>query len=146
MVDGHSSPSLNIPSCGVPQGSIGGPILWLLYTCDQPDVVHDHPAVRQSDRGCGEHVEDGGAVDAHGHQAVKCGVLHMTILLFSQYGRLAEWMNANKLVINADKTHLMVMGKRNSEEKRKQVYMMAGEFLVKPSQTERGQDISSTGH
>ena len=80
MVDGHLSPSLNIPSCGVPQGSIGGPILWLLYTCDQPDVVHDHPVVRQSvDRGCGEHVEDGCAGegqdgDAHGQQAVKCGV------------------------------------------------------------------------
>ena len=55
MVDGHLSSPLNIPSCSVPQGSIGGPILWLLYTCDQPDVVHDHPVVRQSvDRGCSD--------------------------------------------------------------------------------------------
>ena len=41
-VDGQVSAALSIPSCGVPQGSIGGPILWLLFTCDQPDVIHEH--------------------------------------------------------------------------------------------------------
>ena len=42
----------------------------------------------------------------------------MKILLFSQevltnkYNLLEEWMHANKLVINPDKTHLMVMASK----------------------------------
>ena len=45
-------------------------------------------------------------------------------------------MNNNKLVINPDKTHIMVMGSRKSAVLRQQVSMMAGEFLIKPSETE----------
>ena len=33
MVDGQLSAPLDLPQCGVPQGSIGGPIMWLLFTC-----------------------------------------------------------------------------------------------------------------
>ena len=74
MVDGHLSPSLNIPSCGVPQGSIGGPILWLIFTCDQPDVIHEHFIDRnETDRGCSygtaKRAEDQG-VDGHVDRAL----------------------------------------------------------------------------
>ena len=77
------------------------------------------------------YVDDGAYNYAHYNPAVLSDVLS------EKYDKLAEWMNSNKLVINADKTHLMVMGKRNCEEHRRQVYMLAGEFLVKPSQKEK---------
>jgi hypothetical protein len=48
---------------------------------------------------------------------------------------LEEWMNNNKLVINPDKTHLMVMGK--SAQLRQQVSMVASGFCIKPSETEK---------
>ena len=62
FVDGQLSSRLDLLSCGVPQGSIGGHLLWLCFTCDQPDAVHEHHVVGQDlHRGCG---------DAHGHDLV----------------------------------------------------------------------------
>ena len=96
-MDGQVSAALNLPSCGVPQGSIGGPILWLLFTCDQPDVVHEHEIDSQDpSRGCGtggeqdlsvgdegvqgqgvndEGVQGEEVVDGEGVQQIECGEL-----------------------------------------------------------------------
>ena len=65
FVDGKLSSPLDLLPCGVPQGSIGGPLLWLCFTCDQPDAVHEHHVVGQDlHRGC---------IDNRGEQAVPGG-------------------------------------------------------------------------
>ena len=46
-------------------------------------------------------------------------------------------MNNNKLVINPDKTHMMVMGTKKSAQLRQQVSMRAGNFIIKPTETEK---------
>ena len=56
-------------------------------------------------------------------------------VLTYKYNKLEEWMNSNKLVINPDKTHLMVMA--NKTAKRKEVTMMAGGYTIKPSESEK---------
>ena len=50
---------------------------------------------------------------------------------------MEEWMNANKLVINPYKTHLMVMASKKNLVNRKEVYMIASGFTIKPIETEK---------
>ena len=150
--DGQISAPLTIPPCGVPQGSIGGPILWLLFTCDQPDAIHEHEVDRQDpDRGCG-------GEDGHSHSLVEgevaCGELVgyvddgaysysesdpavLSQVLTKKYTMLEEWMNGNKLVINPDKTHLIVMGSRRHRQTRKEVSLMASGHMINPAMTEK---------
>ena len=45
-------------------------------------------------------------------------------------------MNSNKLVINPDKTHLMVMGTKRMAAKRREVSIQAGTFMISPTETE----------
>ena len=68
FVDGELSKPLNLFNCGVPQGSIGGPLLWFCFTCDQPDVVHVHPIDGQAlHRGCQAPAVDPELVHVDGH-------------------------------------------------------------------------------
>ena len=151
FVDGNLSSPLDLLSCGVPQGSIGGPLLWLCFTCDQPDVVHEHVIDGQDqDRGCvggtrqgqaepgsrGDYgtmvgyVDDGAYSYAHTDPAV------LSQVLTRKYDLLEDWISGNRLVINPDKTHLMVMSPKKIKLKRNQVSIQAGTYTIKPSETE----------
>ena len=46
-------------------------------------------------------------------------------------------MKANKLVINPDKTHLLVMASKKNILKRREVSIMAGGFNIKPTEREK---------
>ena len=46
-------------------------------------------------------------------------------------------MNSNKLVINPDKTHLMVMGTRKSVVKKNEVNINVGASTIYPTETEK---------
>ena len=77
------------------------------------------------------YVDDGAYSYAHTDPVV------LSQVLTAKYNKLEEWMNANKLVLNADKTHLMVMATKKNSVKRKQVSMQAGDFTILPSVTEK---------
>ena len=57
--------------------------------------------------------------------------------LTNQYRRLADYLGDTGLVINDDKTHLVVMGTRKDKEKRKDVKIETGTVTVSPKATEK---------
>ena len=132
-IDGELSDTLE-SSVGVPQGSVLGGLLYVLLVGDLPEVVHDHEA-DQGDPGV--QCDEGAQCDYNLHCEV-CGGLtafvddstyqvsaktpeELSEKLTSQYRRLADYMGDTGLVINDDKTHLIVMGNRKDEVKRKNV-------------------------
>ena len=54
------------------------------------------------------------------------GTQSLSATLSEQYKKLAEYMGDNKLVINADKTHLVVMGTERFSAERPLVQINAG--------------------
>ena len=56
----------------------------------------------------------------------------MSDKLTEQYKRLADYMGDNRLVINNEKTHLLVMGSAKFAEKRKLVNIDTGNVIIKP--------------
>ena len=137
LIDGHMSPPVRI-QCGVPQGSILGPLLYILYTNDIPELAHDHPASYECTQSvcspCGStvcYVDD--ATFSVGHKDP--GILSQK--LTHQYGLIADYMAANKLVINGEKTHLVVMGAKSKNELRNTISLAAGPHIILPTPTER---------
>ena len=136
MVDGCLSPPLSI-TCGVPQGSILGPLLYILFTNDIPDLVHDHPVNFLSPTpycaDCGStvcYVDD----STYSHGETDPTIL--SLKLTEQYDKISNYMAANKLVINGDKTHLVVMGTKKTAARRQEVSVQADGHIIQPSRTE----------
>ena len=88
--------------------------------------------------GCGAlvgYVDDGAYSFAH-RDAMK-----LSEVLTYKNRKLEMWMNANRLVINADKTHLMVMASRGNKA-RDQVSMIAGGYVINPTETKNLAELS----
>ena len=131
-VDGSLSPPLGI-ECGVV-----GPFMYILYTNDIPDLPHNHPVSAATPapycQECGGtvcYVDDSTFSFAHTDPEV------LSRGLTCQYQAISKYMASNKLVINDDKTHLLVLGTRAMEEKRKRVCMQAGNHTIIPSKQEK---------
>ena len=61
----------------------------------------------------------------------------LSTVLTNKYKVIEEYMVGNKLVINADKTHLIVMGSKKHENVRQTVQLIAGQHRILPSESEK---------
>ena len=87
--------SNRVLSCGIPQGTILGPFLFLLYINDLPNcLMHSEPRMY--------------ADDTHLTLAVN-SIEHN---LNEDLASVSEWVTANKVTLNKSKTELMTIGSR----------------------------------
>ena len=117
-IDGSLSSFLPV-EIGVPQGSILGPLCYILFTNELPQVVlnsstHVHSSIMTT------HCSDCGGLCCFADDSTYSvtskdpGILEEK--LNDKYKVLAEFMSNNKLKLNNDKTHLLLM---MTDQKRK---------------------------
>lgn len=85
-------------SCGVPQGSVLGPLLFLIYINDITEYISSKDI---------ELFADDAAIKTMGKSEANVGQQHQAKL-----DALSEWCSLNRLTINVNKTKTMVFGMR----------------------------------
>ena len=116
-VEGSMSKLLPLEA-GVPQGSILGPIFYTIFTNELPEVVHEET---RPSRAAGQSAFStmcsgcGGMccyADDSTYTVTARTAEELTEKLSQKYNVVADFLTDNKLKVNDDKTHLLVMTTR----------------------------------
>ena len=116
-VDGALSSFLPV-DVGVPQGSIFGPLCYVLFTNDLPETILEtssHVHWSQLTTHC---AECGGLCCFADDSTYGVSSQDQDILgrkLNEKYGILADYMGNNRLKLNDDKTHLLIMSTKQKQ-------------------------------
>ena len=98
QVENHKS-SLRSVACGVPQGSVLGPLLFLLYINDLPDVANSNITLFADDTNIFGKV-------VNGNQDT----------LTETLSKVDNWMKSNKLKCNLDKSKAIIFNKSSESD------------------------------
>ena len=110
-IDGSLSSLLPV-DVGVPQGSILGPLCYILFTNDLPETVLDNTSHVHLDHMTTHCAECGGLCCFADDSTYSVASRDQGVLeekLNDRYAVLANFMGNNKLKLNDDKTHLLIM-------------------------------------
>ena len=119
-IDGTCSSMLPL-DFGVPQGSIVGPLLYIIFTNDLPESVHNHhnyqeyppPQDQQQQQYYNMYCSDCGGVccfaDDSSYTYSNKVAEEITDKVSDQYNKISEYMASHELKLNGDKTHLLLL-------------------------------------
>ena len=150
-IDGSLS-KLQLVQQGVPQGSILGPLLYIIFTNELPEVIHSD--CTGADR-MGEQIwpdytmvcSTCGSIGCYADDTTySCSGTDPAVLsenITAKYQVLSDFLVSNKLKLNDDKTHLMVMSTSQARLSRERKGNTAKVVIntplknVEPSETEK---------
>ena len=139
-IDGALSDPLSI-DVGVPQGSILGPLLYIIFTNDLPETIHSHPAKNGANFNIS--CEQCGSICCYADDSTFTisgkDPQELTRVIAEKYQTISTYMNLNQLVLNSDKTHLLVMASSQKHKKHDNfgIFLDTGSEIVEPIDEER---------
>ena len=151
-VDGALSEPLEV-NIGVPQGSILGPLLYTIFTNELPEFVHKHyPQDQQgTTKLFNTHFQDCGGICCFADDLTFTISNKDPIVLQqdmnNKYKDIVSYMAMNKLFLNTDKTHVLIMTSAVHHKKQGNfgIALHTGAETILPSENERllGAQISN---
>jgi len=113
--NGYKS-SLTDIVCGVPQGSILGPLLFILYINDLPGVSKHLSSLMFAD--------DTNMFTEHKD------LQYLNNMINNELAKVVEWLAVNKLSLNVKKTHIMVFTKNKVRSNSDALNIYIGDYLI----------------